>query len=187
MIPTPFTCGDTLDVTRSLAAYPASAGWVLKVRLVPRNAAHAVVELTGTASGDDHRLQAAASVTGAWSADSYSWASWVEQGALVTSVDAGQTVLLANPRTAAAGTDARSLAERTLADLMAAKAGWDVSAGRQRRYKIGEREMEFNSEADIIQKILFWEGQVAKEQQASNLAKGIRPKNRILTRFVRPR
>lgn len=178
--------GDSLNFVTRVPDYPASAGWVLKYRLVPRTGTNAVIALSSVADGDEHRTQAAATTTASWAADNYSWSSWVEQGAEAYTVDAGQITIAPNPRTAVAGTDGRSLAQRTLDDLMAAKAGWDVSGGRQRRYKIGEREMEFNAESDILQKIFFWESQVAREQQATNLAKGIRPKNRILTRFVRP-
>lgn len=185
MFEVPFTAGDSFSALRSWPLYPASAGWVLKLRLVPR-AAGGVITLTAAAEGDDHRFTAAPGTTTSWTAGAYGWAEWVEKGAEVYTVDTGQATVLADPRLAAAGTDSRTLARKTLDDLIAAKAVWDTTGGRQRRYKIGEREMEFNSEAEIIQKIHFWEAQLAAEQQAADLAKGLRPKNRILTRFVRP-
>lgn len=186
MFEVPFTAGDSFSALRSWPQYPASAGWVLKLRLVPR-AAGTVIELTAAAEGDDHRLSALPAATGGWGAGAYGFAEWVEKGTEVYTLSTGQAQVLANPRAAAAGTDSRTLARKTLDELLAAKAMWDTTGGRQRRYKIGEREMEFNSEAEIIQKIHFWEGQLAAEQQAADLAKGLRPKNRILTRFVRPR
>lgn len=62
-----FTLGDTLSFTTSLADYPASAGWVLTYRLVPRDAGDIIV-LTCTASGADHLAAAAAAATTAWTA-----------------------------------------------------------------------------------------------------------------------
>lgn len=181
-----FTAGDSFSELRSWPAYPASAGWVLKLRLVPRSNAGAVIDLTAAAEGDDHRFTALASVTGGWSAGSYGWAEWVERGAEVYTTATGQAVIAPDPRAASAGSDTRSLAQKTLDDLLSAKAQWDASAGRQRRYKIGEREMEFASESEIVDKIRFWEGRVTLEKVNADLAAGKPRKNRILTRFTRP-
>lgn len=187
MFEAPIIAGDSLSLVVAHVAYPAGDGWVHKLRLVARAAGGSVISLTSAADGDSHAYAVLASVTAGWAPGAYSFAGWVELGAAKNTTETGQLVIQPDPRQVAAGTDTRSQAERTLADLVAAKATWDVTGGRQRRYKIGEREMEFNSEAEIIQKILFWEGQLAAEQSAARLAQGLRPKNRILTRFTRPR
>ena len=98
-----FTAGDSFSELRSWPAYPASAGWVLKLRLVPRSNAGAVIDLTAAAEGDDHRFTALASVTGGWSAGSYGWAEWVERGAEVYTTATGQAVIAPDPRAASAG------------------------------------------------------------------------------------
>lgn len=187
MIPAKLHAGDTFTALESLAQYPASAGWVASLSLVARTHGNTAATITGTAEGAAHRLTAAAATTADWAPDAYTWALWVARGGEFHTVDKGQLTILPNLRTAGAGADGRSLARRTLDDLMVAKAGWDTSGGRTRRYKISDREMEFNTEAEIIQKIAFWEAQVAKEAAADRIAAGGRPRNRILTRFVRPR
>lgn len=187
MIPAKFNAGDSFTALESLPQYPASAGWVASLRLVARTHGNTAATITGTAEGDAHRLTAPASATAQWAADAYTWVLWVDRAGESATVATGQLRVLPNLRTAPAGADGRSLARRTLDDLMVAKAGWDTSGGRTRRYKIADREMEFNTEAEIIQKISFWEAQVAKEAAADRLAAGGRPRNRILTRFVRPR
>lgn len=176
--------GDSLNFLTAGGAYPASSGWVLKYRLVPRTTGNAVQELTATAEGSDHRVAVAASSTSNWAADSYTWVSWVERAGEVYTLEHGQLTVKANPRTVGAGYDGRSQARKALEDLNAALAGWSPL---KRRYKIGEREMEFNSPAEILKLISFWEGRVAEEDAAERLSKGLKPKNRILTRFVRPR
>lgn len=187
MVPVKHYAGDSFSVLLTLSAYPASAGWTAHLRLAARTHGNTAVTVAGTPEGDAHRLVAAAAATAEWAVDNYSWLLWAEKGGEVITVSQGQLQVLPNPRSLAAGADARSLAARTLADLMAAKAQWDVSSGRQRRYKIADREMEFNSESEIVQKIVFWENQVAREADADRLAAGGRPRNRILTRFARPR
>lgn len=160
--------GDSLNFLTTLAAYPAPT-WVLKFRLVPRTAANPAIALTAVAEGVDHRVTSAATTTANWVADSYSWTSWVERGAEVYSVESGQIVVRANPRTVAAGYDGRSQAEKALADAKTAFSAWTPT---QRRYRIGDREMEFTAKAEIVGVVSFWEIQVKRERRAKALAEG---------------
>ena len=64
--------GDTLNYTTAVADYPASAGWALTYRLVPRSGAGTTIEFTSTADGDLHRLQVSATTTAAWTAGTWS-------------------------------------------------------------------------------------------------------------------
>lgn len=187
MLPTTHTAGDTFAAPVSLAAYPASAGWAAKLRLVPRAAGGTVVELTAAAAGDGFQFTALPAVTTDWVAGAYSSVLWVERGADKYTVAQGQLQIAPDPRTLAAGADTRSLPRKTLDDLLAARAVWASTQGRTRRYKIGDREREFNTAAELDAEIRFWQGQLANELAAERLAAGLRPRNRILTRFVRPR
>jgi hypothetical protein len=179
--------GDSLNFLTSTPGYSAADGWTLKFRLVPVLPSSAVISITTVADGADHRTTLAAATTAGWTAGTYSWASWVEKGAEEYTVQTGQVVVKPNPRTVAAGTDLRSLPRKTLDDLMAARAQWASTQGRTRRYKIGDREREFNTAAELDAEIRFWQGQLANELAAERLAAGLRPRNKILTRFVRPR
>lgn len=183
------TAGDTFTRLRSWPAYPAGAGWVGKLRLIPRSTAGgaAVIDLTATADGDAYRFTAAASATANWVAGAYALAEWVELAGAVHSTGTDELLLAPNPRSLAAGTDGRSLAVRTLADLIAARAQFATTQGRVASYKIGDRERTFRNPAELNQEIAYWENQVAAEQQANRLAQGLAPRNRILVRFTRPR
>jgi len=179
--------GDSLNFTAAVPDYSAAEGWTLKYRLVPRNAGGAVIDITATVVGDEYAVQIPATTTAAWGAGVYTWTSWVELGTEVYTVDAGQITVRPNPRTLPAGYDGRSQAHKALEDLKTAFATFSATQGTVRRYAIAGREMEFNSAAEILKQIAFWEAQLANEQAAADLAKGLKPKNRILTRFTRPR
>jgi hypothetical protein len=181
------TAGDSLSFSTAVADYPASAGWTLKYRLVPRFTApvQAPITLTATADGDDYKVAVAASTTATWAAGAYGWASWVEKAGEEYTVEKGQIEIDPNPRQIAQGVDTRSLAQRTYDDLLAARAGWQASQGRVKKYSIAGREMEFFEAAAIDAEITFWRRQLAEETLAADLTAAVPRKNRILTRFSR--
>ena len=181
------TAGDTFRAELLLPAYPASAGWVGKLRLAPRAAGGTVVTLDATAFGDTHVWQASAVVTANWAAGVYTRVRWVERGAESYTVDQDEFTVAPNPRALAAGADLRSLPQRTLDDLIAARAAWAVTQGRTRRYKIADREREFATSAELDAEIRFWQVQLIQEQAAARLAAGHRPRNNVFVRFSRPR
>lgn len=168
MVPQYVTAGDSLSLRQALAAYPASA-WVLKLRLVGRNSGDLAV--TFTADGEDHVATVAAASTAALPPGPYGWTAWVENtgtGA-VTTVAMGQTEVRPDPRTAGAGTDLRSTAQRALDDARAAFAAWSPTT---RSYTINGRSMTFNTPAEIIQLIGYWQREVQREQAADAIAAG---------------
>ena len=173
--------GDTLDFTTTVDGYAASAGWVLKYRLIPRVSGTAI-DITCTASGDLHRAQVDATTTANWGAGVYAWHSWVEKGTEKYSVASGEIKLLPNPRTATAPFDLRTDAQVALDQAKAAFAAWTPTT---KSYSIGGRSMEFNSAADILPVIRYWESEVAKEANASNLAKGLASGRRVFVRLGR--
>lgn len=174
--------GDSLNFVTATPDYPASAGWVLRYRLVPRTVGGTAITLTGIAEGDEHRVQVAATVTAIWVADNYTWTAWVELGLEKYTVDHGQIVVKPDPRTAAAGYDGRSLAQKALDDARAAMAAWTPT---KRRYKIGEREMEFSSVKDVIATVNYWENEVAREARAEDIAAGLGSRRKTFVRLGR--
>lgn len=170
---TELVAGDSLNFLVGGGAYPASAGWSLTYRLVPRTAGNQVREFAATAEGDDFRVALAGATTAAWTADDYTWTRWVDKSGERYTLAGGQLVVKPNPANLSAGYDGRSLARRTLDDLRAAFATWSASGGTTRRYKIGEREREFNSAADIIKLITYWEQQVHAEDVLAGRAEKI--------------
>ena len=170
--------GDTLNFSTTVPGYSAAAGWVLKYRLVPRTAANSVIALTGAASGDDHLFQVGASTTANWAADTYGWSAWVEKDSEKYTVQSGQIVVKPDPRTLAAGADTRSAARRALDDARTARNAWNPT---MRRYRIGDREREFNDVAEIVRLIVQLEREVEREDLLAG--RPTQPARRIHTRI----
>lgn len=161
------TLGDTLNFTTTVTDYPASAGWTLKYRLVPRITGTPIL-LTGAADSVDpalHRIQASASVTAAWAAGDYSWFSWVDKALESYRIDQGSIELEADPRTSSAPLDLRTDAQKALEQARAAFAAWN---GTTLLYHIGTRRMQFNTAGDILKVVNYWENVVRREQQCAS-------------------
>lgn len=158
-----FAAGDTLSYTRSLADYPAGDGWALTLRMVPRESGTAIT-VVGTASGDDHQIDAAAATTATWLPGVYSWTEFATLGAASYTVAQGSVTLLANPRTTTAPFDTRTDAQIALDNVRATlrgKASADVL-----RYTIAGRSLERYSIPDLI----ALESKLAADVQRENAA-----------------
>lgn len=183
MEPTSLTAGDTVQWTRSLSDYPASAGWVLKYRLI--NAA-GKIDITAGASGADHLVNVAAATTAAWAAGTYAWHGYVEKGAERYTIGTGSIVIRPNLAAEAAGFETRSTAKQILDELEAAYKDYATNGqGLVQRYTIGGREMWFKSAADFIQQIEYWRKQVQDEAVVESMAKGLGNPRRLFARFAR--
>ena len=178
---TEIVAGDRLNVPLQVPGYPASGGNTLTLRLVPR-ATGTPVDLTATASGDDYVVSASAVATVAYTAGEYSWRAFVTNGSDRYTVGSGQITVKANPATLAAGTDTRSEAERAVADLRAALKAWDAT---RRSYTIGDVSMTFNSPAEIIKLIGYWETVLERERGAADVAAGRLNRKKVFVRFAR--
>ena len=167
------TSGDTLDFVTTLPDYPASGGYTLKYRLSPRTSGSAI-DITCTASGDDHRCGAAASATAAWAAGEYSWACWVEKGAERYSGTSylwrGECTILPNPATTAAF-DGRGHARKVLDAIEAVlenRATLD-----QEEYSIAGRSLKRTPTERLLRLRQVYRQEVASEDAAARLSAGL--------------
>lgn len=169
--------GDTLSFTKTLADYPASAGWVLSYALLKSGTR---ITFTASASGDDHAVSVAASTTASWAAGRYRLVGRVAKaGEAYTVVDTSLDVL---PDLAAASTgyDARTHAQKTLDALEAWIENHDSAVAE---YEIAGRRMKYIPVAELIKLRAAYQNEVAAETAAAGLAAGIKPKRRLLVRF----
>lgn len=174
------TSGDTLDFTTVSADFPASDGWVLTYKLIPRTAGPAVITLTATASGDDHRVQATAATTAAWTAGTYSWTAYATLGTERYTLQAGVTQILANPGVVTT-LDTRSAAAIALDNVTATLQGRATSAVAE--YEIAGRRLKNMLPADLIKLKSHLEREVAGEQAAARLAMGLQGARKIQFRI----
>lgn len=174
------TAGDTLAWTKSFADYPASAGWVLKYRLI--NAA-AKIDITASPSGADHAVNVSAAASAAWAAGKYSWQSWVEKGAERYTLAVGEITVNRNLAAESAGYDARSDAQKVLDQLMTAYSAAIASKSFVGEYSIGDRRIVFQRKSDWLLELNYWKGIVNSEKQAQRLAAGLGSGSKVYVRF----
>lgn len=70
-------------------------------------------------------------------------------------------------------------ASTALESLKTALAAWNPL---RKRYRIGDREMEFNSTAEILKLIAYWEGELQRDQNKTKLAAGLAGGGRFYVR-----
>ena len=182
--PATFAAGDRLDFLIFGAEYPATDGWTLKYRLVPRVSGTAI-SITASASGGDYQVAVLPATTASWGVGAYGWESWVEKTGYRYVVGAGQSTITTDPTTIAVGTDTRSQAEKAVADLKAALATYTASQGHVAEYEIAGRRMRFSDAGDIVAKLNFWRGELTKENAAKAVALGLPDPRRIYLRMGR--
>lgn len=176
--------GDSLNFLSAPLGFSAADGWALSYLLVPR-AGGEKIEIDASAEGDAFRVAASSSVTRGWAPGVYSWSAFVSQAGSRQTVETGTITVLPDPAQVSV-LDNRSQARRALDDLMEARATWSATNGRVASYSIAGRSMTYRSAAEIDLEIGFWRKQLGEEQISADLEAGLRPKNRILTRFSKP-
>ncbi len=172
--------GDTTQWQRTLPDYPASAGWVLSYRFIN---ATTRIDVTATASGDDHLVNISAATTAAYAPGAYTWVASVTHSGQRFTLGHGTTTVRPDLAAKPAGFDARSPAQKALDDLRAALLSWASTSGHVSEYEIAGRRMRFASAADIQSRISLAEREVARETTAARLAAGLPANNRIHLRF----
>ena len=175
--PQSFTAGDTVQWTKSLKDYPASAGWVVTYTAI--NGA-AKFTATSTADGDLHAITLAATATAAYAAGDYYFEGYASKAGQRFTIATGWWKVAPNIN-ADATFDARSHARKTLAAIQA------VIEGRasidQQEYTIGNRSLKRTPIADLLVLMSKYETLVKSEDNALALAQGRPTKNRILVRL----
>lgn len=175
--PASLQAGDTIRWQRLLPDYPASEGWQLSYRLIN---AQTRIDIVATADGDAHLVTISAATSAAYAAGEYTTIAQVTRATERYTVGQGAIVIKPDWAAAAAGADARTPAQRALADLRAALMRWLSSQGHVQEYEIAGRRMRFATVDEIRQRIGIAEREAAREQAA---ATGKPIARRVLVRY----
>lgn len=166
-LPAAFLAGTTVKYTRSLADYPATGGWTLKLAL----AGPAAFSKDAAASGADHAVELTATDT-VLAPGVYQWSEQVRNGAgVIYEVASGTVVIRANPGSAT-GASQQSWAEKTLAVVEAAIAG--TLAGGLQSYQIHGRAVNRIPLEDLLKLRNTLRAQVAREQYGAEPMSSVR-------------
>jgi hypothetical protein len=179
--------GDSLDFTTEVADYPATDGWTLKYRLVPRfsSPVQAPVTLTATTyQTTGYRVEVGPTTSATWAPGMYSWASWVEKTGSRVTLEQGQEVTIApDPGAMAQGVDVRSSAEQALAAVTALLLGKATSG--QESYTINGRSLKSYPMADLLALQTQLQTDVTRERRAAAIAAGRPNPSRFGVRLAR--
>lgn len=177
--PAAVTAGDTVTWKKSLSDYPASAGWVLKYRLI--NAA-GKIDITTSADGDDHLVSVLASTSAGWTAGAYTWQSYVTRASERYTLETGAIDVKPDLASLSTGYDTRTPSRKTLDLLDAAMVAHGSKAWTQ-EYEISGRRMKFVNASDFMSFRSKVVAEVAREEAAGRIAAGLPIKSKVLVRF----
>lgn len=175
------TVGDTLNFVSSVAAYPklvdypATAGWTLTHKLMPR-VSGTVLSFNATAEGADYRSIVLAATTAAWDAGFYSWAAYVTKAAERYTVAQGETVIVGDPANTNA-LDGRTHSRKTLDAIEAVIEG--RATKDQMAYTIGTRSLQRMPIKDLLLFRAQYRLEVQNEERAASGYRG----GRLLARL----
>lgn len=173
------TAGDTLDFVTTAPSHPASEGWQLVYRLVPRGTGTPLT-VTSVPDGDAHRLQAGASVTAAWAAGAYSWVAYAMRSGERYTLAQGAVQVLPDPATVTT-LDNRSTARRALDAVEAYLA--DPNNLGAASYEIAGRSLSRYPLEQLWAHRDRLRVEVAREESAARAAAGLPDRRRIYVRF----
>lgn len=186
--PNTFRANDRVSWFESLLAYPASAGFTLKYRLLWP--AVAPVEIPSTVEGDGYRVSLSSQSTAAWPAGPALLVGIVTLGAGAqpygsfapgdsVTIEQKSVTILPN-LVVLANVDGRSANKRALDAAEAALLAY-LEGGKAcvEEYEIAGRKMKFRDLAQIRDLINHYKALVARENTAMSMLQGGRPPGRV--------
>jgi hypothetical protein len=165
-LPTAIIAGDSYDITLSVAAYPASAGWSVRLSLAGPD----TLDKASSPVGDAHRFVLTTTDTAALTAGLYRLRLRAEKdaGATAETYHTGTLPVEQDIGVAAPG-ELQSYAERMLAICKLARES--VLAGESKMFMIDGRQMMFHSLAELAKEEAHWRRELATERRGSAFQK----------------
>lgn len=173
--------GETLKWRKSLPDYLPSDYWTLVYQFRGPGPG---LDAVAAPDGDDHLVTIAAATTAAMAGGLWFWQAYAEKGAERYFVTSGQLNVTAPLPDKDQTYDGRSLIKKILDAIDAAILG--KATKDQLKYKIGDRELERYSLADLGELRKNYAALYQQELQAAGLAKGRSKFKTVLTRFTQP-
>lgn len=173
--PTRLVAGDTLKFKITLGDYPANESWVLTYTLVK---ASTRITFDATANGTDHLVTVAAATTAAYAVGDYDWRAQASKAGEVFTVRTGRIEIVS---AFSAATDARTHARTVLENIEAVLESRASSAVAE--YEIAGRRLKNIPIGELLQLRDKYRGEVAREDAASDIARGLGDRRRVYVRF----
>lgn len=177
-LPAKIAQGDLIEWTESVADYKASAGWILKYRLSGPDQ----IDIVSVADGDNFKFSISSANSKTYSPGIFKTQRYLTKGTTSITLEFGICEILENLADIPAGTitDSRSHVRKVFEALKAMIEGRATIA--QEEIQIAGRMMRYMKMSELIQAYHHYERLVQQEEQAAEIAKGIRGK-KILVRM----
>lgn len=160
LIPSKLTAGTTLRIPIAVSSCPAPT-FVVSLHLRGASA----INLTASAEGAGHLIEADAATTSGWAPGTYWWALRADGDGVVVDIEDGRLTIAPNLVAAQAGYDGRSHARRVLDAIEAVIEG--RASRDQQSYTIGNRSLQRTPIADLLSLRAKYRAEVAAEDAAS--------------------
>lgn len=161
--PSEFRAGDTVRFTRTLADFPASAGWVVKYVL---NGVSKVI-VTASSSGDDHSFTMPATQSATLQPGTYTWVITAELSGARYTAEGGTVAVLADVLSAGAGA-LQSQDEKELALLNAEIAA--RAASDHTEYSIEGRSLKREALTELLEWRDLLRSRIARRRRGGRIA-----------------
>lgn len=166
--PTAIRAGDSVSWKRTVEGCPASAGWVVSYRLVPRVAGVAITIPTA-ANGDDHAVIVPRATSAAWAAGEYTLFGVAINATDRVNIYSAPCSILPDLM-ASSGFDSRSTAAQIVASID------EYFRTRDRgvlEKQLGDRRLKFQTDAELLATRNYYARQIVSEAAAANIANGL--------------
>lgn len=174
--PRSLQAGDTWQWTKTLSDYPTSAGWALTYYFKNEESSFSIA-CTVTNAQFQARVDPVTSAT--YRPGRYHYLARVSNGTDSYIVVEDNLDVAPDPSTGGA-LDPRTHAQKVVAALMKLA---ERRAGGRQHVTIDGVSLMFDTQADIIRAITYWEGRVESEQNAYRIKKGKGSLRTIRTRL----
>lgn len=156
--PREFRAGDSAEWRRTLAAYPAGAGWQIKYTLLGAGGAYSV---ESAADGDTHVVSLAPSDTGSWVEGVYVLTEYVTDGAARYTLASRSVRILPDLAGATSAADTRTHARKVLDAIE----GWlEKQAPVYGKYEFNGRKLETFQLTDLLALRDRYRAEVSREE-----------------------
>lgn len=166
--PTAIRAGDSVTWTRTVEGCPASSGWVMSYRLVPR-VTGTPIDISTTASGADHVVNVARATSAAWAAGEYTLFGVAIKGTERVNVYSAPCSILPDLM-ASSGFDNRSTAAQIVASIDEYFRTRDRAVLEK---QLGDRRIKFQTDAELLATRSHYARQLVAEAAAANIANGL--------------
>lgn len=170
--------GDTWQWQKVLNDYPANQGWTLTYYFRKGDAQFSIACTVAT-DGVSFLAYVAPATTAAYRPGRYQWQARVANGTDSYVVLEGEIVAQPDPA-ATGGQDPRSEARRIIVDL---KAAMRRRAGGRVHVMIDGQAVQFDTQADLIRALTYWNGVLEEEINKYRIQQGLGSKRTIRARL----